>query len=123
MKKRVFLDMDNSVFRVVIETDDWSEGDLKLMDQYGEPEVNVGGEVQYMFEDETKTKTFGDEYVRVLDGFPFMRGFDSRDYESTGEARAIGVAWKELVLGRIDSAVMALRENVAQLPTEEISEI
>lgn len=123
MKKRIFSGMDDAVFRVTIETEDWSEGDLELINQFGEPEVNVGGEVQYLFEDEQKVKTFGEEYVRILDGFPYSRGFDSRDYESTGEAVAVGCAWKELVLGRIDAAVRALRGNVSPLPTEEVSEI
>ena len=123
MKKRIFLNMDDAVFRIVIETEDWSEGDRTLMEQYGEPEINVGGEVEYLFGGEHKTKVFGDEYVRALNGFPYTRGFDSRDYSSADEARAVGVAWKEMVIDRIDSAVTELRENKAQLPTEEISEI
>lgn len=123
MKKRIFLNMDDAVFRIVIETEGWSEGDRTLMEQYGEPEINVGGEVDYLFGGEQKTKVFGDEYVRVLNGFPYSRGFDSRDYSSTDEARAVGVAWKEIVLGRIDAAVVALRENQTQFPTEEVSEI
>lgn len=123
MKKRIFSGMDDAVFRVTIETEDWSEGDIELINQFGEPEVNVGGEVHYLFEDEQKVKTFGEEYVRILDGFPYSRGFDSRDYESTWEAVSVGCAWKELVLGRIDAAVRALRENVSPLPTEEVSEI
>lgn len=123
MKKRVFLNMDNAVFRVIIETEDWSEGDLDLMAQYGEPEVNVGGEVLYYYEEEPKTKNFGEEYMRVLHGFPYSRGFDSRDYESVEEARLVGNAWKDMVLERINAAVRMLRENNEQLPTEEVSEI
>lgn len=123
MKKRVYLEMDDAVFRVTIDTEDWSEGDLDLMAQYGEPEVNIGGEVQYLYDDELKVKEFGDQFVRVLHEFPYCRGFDSRDYESIAECRALGTAWKDLVLQRIDSAVRQLRENRAQLPTEEVSEI
>lgn len=123
MKTRIFLNMDDAVFRIVIETEDWSEGDVTLMEQYGEPEINVGGQVDYMFNDEQKSKTFGDQYVKVMNGFPFAMGFDSRDYESAEEARAVGIAWKEIVVGRLRNSVIALRENKAQLPTEEISEI
>ena len=115
--------MENAVFRVTIDTEDWSEGDIDLIAQFGEPEVNVGGEVTYLFEDETRTKTFGDMYARVLHGFPYMRGFDSRDYSSYEEAVAVGKAWKELVLDRIDAAVVELRTHNAPLPTEEVSEI
>lgn len=123
MKKRVFMDMCGSVFNVLINTEDWSEGDIELMAQFGEPEVNVGGEVSYVIDEEDKTKTFGDMYVRVLHSFPYSRGFDSRDYGSYEEAIAVGKAWKELVLGRIDAAVIELRKNVRPLPTEEVSEL
>lgn len=123
MKKRVFMDMGGGVFNIVIKTADWSEGDIELMAQFGEPEVNVGGDVPYSIEEEDKTKTFGDMYVRVLHGFPYSRGFDSRDYGSYEEAIAVGKAWKELVLGRIDAAVVELRKNVKPLPTEEVSEL
>lgn len=123
MKKRVFQDMDNAVFIVTICTEDWSEGDRDLICQFGEPEVNVGGEVSYLFEDEAKTKVFGNLYMRIWHGFPYRRGFDSRDYSSYEEAAAVGKAWKELVLDRIDAAVAELRTHSAPLPTEEVSEI
>jgi len=123
MKKRVFLNMDDGVFRIAIHTEDWSEGDRELMGQYGEPEVNVGGEVTYLIDGETKTKVLGDDFERVMHGFPFARGFDSRDYSSVQEAVALGKAWKDMVLDRIDAVVRALRENVSPLPTEEVSEI
>lgn len=123
MKKRVFLNMDDGVFRITIHTEDWSEGDRELMAQYGEPEVNVGGEVTYLIDGETKTKVFGDEFVRVMHAFPYSRGFDSRDYSSVQEAVALGKAWNDMVLERIDDSVRALRENVAPMPTEEVYEI
>ena len=123
MKKRVFQRMDDAVFRVTIDTEDWSEGDLELIAQFGEPEVNAGGEVSYLFDEETKTVTFGDMFIRVLHGFPYMRGFDSRDYSSYEEAVAVGKAWKEMVLDRIDASIIELRKNRAPLQTEEVSEI
>lgn len=123
MKKRVLRDMDNGVYRIILLTEDWSEGDRELIARFGEPEINVGGEVNYIIDGETKTRTLGDEYVCLLRGFPYQRGFDARDYASVEEAVALGVAWKEMVLSRIDAAVLALRANAAPLPTEEVSEI
>lgn len=123
MKKRVFQNMDDAVFRVIISTEDWSQGDCELMAQFGEPEVNVGGEIAYVCDDEQKSKVFGDEYVRVVHGFPYRRGFDSRDYASYEEAMSAGRAWKDAVLDRIDAAITELRKNLAPLPTEEVSEI
>ena len=115
--------MDNGVYRIILLTEDWSEGDRELMARFGEPEINVGGEVNYIIDGETKTRTLGDEYVRLLRGFPYQRGFDARDYASVEEAVALGVAWKEMVLSRIDAAILRLRDKAAPLPTEEVSEI
>ena len=80
MKKRIFSRMEDAVYRIVIYTEDWSQGDIELMEQFGEPEVNVGGPISYVFEGAVKVKEFGDEYVRLLHGFPYSRGFDSRDF-------------------------------------------
>lgn len=128
MKKRIFSEMDNGVYRVALHTEDWSEGDIRLMEQFGEPEINVGGTFSYSYDGQTRTKTFGDEFVRLLHGFPYARGFDSRDYGSTGEAIALGTAWKEAVAGtaadsRINAAVTALRANSDTFPTEEVSQV
>lgn len=123
MKKRVFSTMDNGVYRIDVSTEDWSEGDLELMAQFGEPLVNLGGTISYSVADVAKEKTFGDEFVRLLHGFPYSRGFDSRDYGSVDEAVAIGKAWKEESLKKIDEAVVELRAKPVPLPSEEISEI
>lgn len=124
MKIRIFENMDNSVFRIVANTEDFSQEDLKLMCQYGEPEINVGGDVTYSLDEETKVKTFGDQYVRILHGFPFAFGFDSRDYEgSFDEAIAVGNAWKEALKRKIGTAMDELRDKSGALPTEEVVNI
>jgi hypothetical protein len=123
MKIRTFLNMDNSVYRIVVMTEDWSQGDLGLMVQFGEPEIDVGGKVSYLYNDEQKEKTFGYEYLRIVHGFPYSRGFDSRDYDSPEEAVSIGNAWKDKLVGDIRDAVIELRSKSSPLPTEEISEV
>ena len=123
MKIRTFLNMDDSVYRIAVFTEDWSEGDLGLMVQFGEPEIDVGGEVSYLYDNEQKEKIFGYEYVRLVHGFPYSRGFDARDYDSPEEAVSIGNAWKDKVIGDIRDVVIELRAKSAPLPTEEITEI
>ena len=133
MKLRIFTGMDDLVYRVVVHTEDWSEGDLDLMYQFGEPEINVGGTITYSddgFPDGSadssfgyKTKDLGDEYVRVFHGFPFMRGFDTRDYGSKEEAVSAGSAWKSEIVKRVTGAVVGLRANSSPIPTEEVSVI
>lgn len=123
MKIRIFQNMCDSVFRIVINTDDWSQDDIKLMLQYGEPEVDVGGSIEYEYNGESKTKVFGSRFVRILHGFPYSSGFDSRDFGSDEEAVEAGRAWKDEVVNRIKGEVSSLRENSRILPTEEIEEI
>ena len=123
MKIRIFRDMDNAVYRILVSTEDWSQGDIELMERFGEPEVDVGGEIQYVHESETKSKTFGSEFIRVLHGFPYCRGFDSRDYGSYEESVAVGIAWKEKVIQRLQTVVTELRKKGATLPTEEVIEV
>ena len=113
--------MADSVFRVVVNTEDFSQDDIRLMCQYGEPEVNVGGTIQYVYGDTPGSVPLGDQLIRVLHGFPFAMGFDSRDYENgVGEAMAAGIAWKESVRERIAIKMSDLREMAKALPTEEV---
>lgn len=120
MKIRIFSDMVNGVYRITLLTEDWSQGDVELMVQYGEPEVNVGGSFEYLYEDEPKTKDLGDQFVRLLHGFPFSIGFDSRDYDGEyGEAEAAGNAWKDKVVSSIRAKVATMR-SMAPLSTEEV---
>lgn len=120
MKIRIFSDMVNSVYRITLITEDWSQGDIELMFQYGEPEVNVGGTLEYYYDDDLKIKALGDQYLRLLHGFPFAIGFDSRDYAGgCAEAESAGNAWKNQVVQAIRSKVVGLRTK-APISTEEV---
>ena len=121
MKIRVFENMDDAVFRIVVNTEDFSQEDIKLMCQYGEPEIDLGGVVSYTYDGEQKTKEFGHQMVRVCHGFPFAFGFDSRDYDGgCSEAIAVGEAWKLAVKLQISEIMSSLRLKATSLPTEEV---
>ena len=128
MKLRIFMGMEDSVYRIVIDAEDWSQGDIELMERFGEPDVDVGGTITYSdvsssgseSSEDVKTKDFGNEYVRVLHGFPYARGFDSRDYGSVDSAVSAGTAWKDLVVSRFRNVIAALRANVDPISTEEV---
>lgn len=136
MKIRTFMDMVDGIYRVIVNTEDWSQGDIMLMGQFGEPEVDVGGEIRYISTsqdsssssessggDHIKIKVFGDILVRVLHSFPFCMSFDSRDYGTLDDAVSAGNAWRDAVTVRIQDAVRGLREKSAPLPNEMVSEI
>ena len=125
MKIRTFENMDDSVFRVVVNTEDFSQEDLKLMCQFGEPEINFGGPIDYEFDGLQKTKDFGNQYVRILHGFPLTFGFDSRDFGPDGidEAIAVGRKWKSLIIDRIAQELGDLRGKAKVLPIEEVTNV
>lgn len=117
MKIRIFKNMCNSVFRVVLNTEDFSQDEIKLMCQFGEPEINVGIHHQ----DVVKSESGGDEYVRILHGFPYSRGFDTRDFDgSVDDAMSAGESWKDAVVSEIESKMEELRSKLNTLPTEEV---
>lgn len=126
MKIRTFENMDDSVFRVVVNTEDFSQEELKLMCQFGEPEINVGGTVSYQFDGQARSKEFGDQFVRILHGFPLAFGFDSRDFEGSdgiAEAMAIGRQWKSDIIGKIGDKIGDLRQKSNILPVEEVTNV
>lgn len=121
MKLRIFQNLDDLVFRVVINTEGFSQEDLKLMCQCGEPEIDLGGSISYEFGDEQKTKELGSQYVRILHGFPLAWGFDARDYDGgVAEAESVGKAWKDGIEQKIRDKMQLLRSNANMLPSEEV---
>lgn len=135
MKIRVFKNMCNSVLRIVINTEDFSQDDIRLMRQFGEPEVNVGGFEYPNVAEKTQGGLgseespgvdpyvkFGDEYVRIMHGFPYARGFDMRDYDGASESDVMDIAesWKQYVVDGIEDEMSSLRSKSNSLPTEEV---
>ena len=121
MKIRVFENMDDAVFRVVVNTEGFSQNDIKLMCQFGEPEIDCGGTVTYTYDETEKTKEFGSNLVRVVHGFPFAFGFDSRDYDGrSDEAVAVGSKWVSDLKDQISRVMVALRQKACALPSEQV---
>lgn len=121
MKIRVFENMDDAVFRVVVNTEGFSQNDIKLMCQFGEPEIDCGGAVTYTYNETEKTKEFGSNLVRVVHGFPFVCGFDSRDYDGgSDEAVAVGSKWVSDLKDQISRVMGALRQKACALPSEQV---
>ena len=134
MKLRVFQRLIDNRFEVRVETEDWSAGDVELMGKFGEPEIDVGGTVTYLYSGSSSSsgssgsgssrqKTFDTQYVRIMTRFPYVRTFDGRDYDSLEEAKIVGVAWKELAANRIEAAVKTLRSQDLAFQTEEVTEL
>lgn len=110
MKIRLYRDVTNQVYNVSVVTEDWSRDDLKLMEQFGEPEVNLGATLTTDPETgEPETFTLPDCYVKLLTDYQKLNmQFDLRDH---AQAKAMAEAWQTYIVGEITSVVTALRVN------------
>lgn len=117
MKIRTFYSLVNDVYAISVNTEDWSEGDRKLMEKYGQPQIDLGG-------------TFGtgpgefelpNRLVNILSDSPFTQSFDARDYPATAEDMAD--TWAAEIATRIQSAVTALRANVDGYSRETVETV
>ena len=75
---RVFQEIDNDIWKLTFVNDPeyLSEGDKKLMSQFGEPEIDLGG----TFLAETANEfTLPTKKAKVRSDFPYTSSFDSRD--------------------------------------------
>ena len=124
MKIRIFKKLDNGVFHVRIQTEDWSERDRDLMKKYGEPEINLGGVIVI---DESSSSDpcpheLDDAYARVMTESPFTHRFDSRDFGSVQCAKHAACEWAATVEERISASVTFLRSRGDEFTTEEVTE-
>lgn len=131
MKIRIFKRVVDGVFDVRIQTEDWSQHDIDLMVKYGEPEINLGGEIAYVpvnvegsssSSGGTETVLLDDNYARIMTESPFTYKFDSRDYDGVDNARQIASAWASEIEARIVDKVRMLRDKDTFFNTEEIME-
>jgi hypothetical protein len=121
MKIRVFKTLLNSVYKVTVRTEDWSQDDLALMAQYGEPEINVGGDFSAdgAGDDPADEFTLADTYARVYsDSHRLMESFDLRD---TANAKNRALAWSTATVTKLTDAATALRAKAEVFVAEEVT--
>lgn len=112
MKIRIFSTVDNDVYKVTMYTEDWSEGDLKLMQLFAEPEIDLGGSFTG-----PPAYELPSELVRIKTGSPFSQSFDARDHADADER---AVVWDEAIQAKIQAAVAALRALQDTFTGEEV---
>lgn len=112
MKIRIFSTVDNDVYKVTMYTEDWSEGDLKLMQLFSEPEIDLGGSFVGPPAYELPSRL-----VRIKTGSPFSQSFDARDYADADER---AVVWDAAIQAKIIAAVAALRALSDTFTGEEV---
>ena len=125
MKIRSFRTLVNRVFTVAMRTEDWGQDDIRRLHQYGDPEINIGGDITVSpAEGDDQTITLADEYVRIYsDSLRLTMSFDARDYASSEEAKLCALAWEQTLLTRIEDAVTALRANTLDFNAESVTNL
>ena len=135
MKIRIFKKLQNGVFDVRVQTEDWSENDRNLMIKYGEPEINLGGEfvpddnssgssISFASSESSASEiVIPTSYARVMTESPFTHKFDARDCGSVANAQSVAQQWAQRLEARITTVVSELREKNDIFTTEEITEI
>jgi hypothetical protein len=119
MKIRTFYRLENDVYSVSIYIQDWSEGDKNLMQEFGEPQIDLGG----TFGTGPNTFTLPNRLASILTNSPFTQNFDSRDYPTTPTAEDCANTWATTIASRLASAVTTLRANVDDYSRETVETV
>ncbi len=109
-KIRVFSYLKNEVYTLRFENDAsaLSEDDKQLMRDFGEPEINMGGDFLAGGENEY---TLPNAYVKVRSGFPYTKEFDAKSGEfSTNTAIKVD-GYRDAIIARFTSAFETLRDK------------
>lgn len=109
MKIRSFRSLNNNVYRISIQTEDWSQQDLRLMAEFGEPSVDLGGEFEA---DTSDVFELPARPVRVKsDIHKMIQDFDGRD-NINSKNRAM--AWETEMISRLTDSIIELRTNIGE---------
>jgi len=115
MKIRKFYSLADDIYKVTMYTEDWSQGDKNLIAEFGEPQVDLGGDFTG-----TPTFTLPNRLVNIMTGSPFSQSFDKRDYDDADDRAN---EWADEVSTRIVDAVALLRANTDAFSHEDVQTV
>lgn len=120
MKIRVYKLLTDGVYKAKVVTEDWSELDIDLMEQFGEPEIDVSGTFDGTQDQALPDITFqlsGARLVRVKSDSPLIESFDIRDYADAADRATL---WAATIVSRITEAVTDMRAQHDTFSGEEV---
>lgn len=118
MNLRTFKKLDDGVYQIKIETQDWSENDRLLMTRFSEPEIDLGGDFPGI--NSGGEFTLNTRLVKIMTESPFTQRFDSRDYDDADDRAE---SWKTEIQTRITDAILNLRALDDTFTGEEVQTI
>jgi hypothetical protein len=106
---RVFQEIDNDIWKLtfVNAPEYLSEGDKKLMSQFGEPEIDLGGT---FLEDTENEFTLPTKKAKLRSDFPYTSSFDSRDSDFSENTKIKVEGYRDAIVTRFTDAMTDLRE-------------
>lgn len=118
MKVNIKKDIKKNIYTTSFVVSEMDEVMTELISDFGEITINIGGKVSIDI-DGTPTEVLvgGDVFKRLPSEFPISRSFS----ESTNgvHAKAVAIAWTELIKSRIDAEVLALKARVDDFSGDE----
>jgi hypothetical protein len=120
MKIRTQKYISDKKYFVEIRNEDFSEEDNKLIQKFGEPEINVGG-LYGATTGPTSTWIAPDKFVKIKKGFqPYIAYFDSRSFADASDRANSLIA---TLIDRIQEAVAALRAQQDSYTSETVTNV
>lgn len=118
MKIRIFKEISGGKFRVNILTEDFSEEELRRIDEQGDPEVEVGGDFTApVFELPTSKRPA----KAGFSGEGYTKSFDGADF---GNAQAMADSFATEIETRIFAAMQVLKDNdVTDFEGESVNQV
>jgi len=108
---RIIQTIDNDAWKLTFINDpnELSDTDRKKMRQFGEPEIQVGGEFAY---GEGSTFELPEKSVKIRSEFPFVQIFDAKDEDSDfySNTQYKVIAYRDTIKDRFETALTELRE-------------
>ena len=101
--------IENSVWKLTFTNDSnsLSETDRRLMAEFGEPTIDIGG----TFLTGGNAFTLPDQHIRIKSEFPFTQEFDSTvaPFNTNTQTKVLG--YRDAIVAAFTAALTALRAN------------
>jgi hypothetical protein len=111
---KITRSIDNDIWKITFSLDPLklSESDKQLMAKFGEPEINVGGEIGGpVIQEEDTTYTLPAKYIKIRSGLPYTHEFDSRTAPFDTHTQEKAEAYQAVFVSRYTQALIDLRAN------------
>jgi hypothetical protein len=107
---RVYQSIDNDVWKLTFVNDpnNLSDTDRRLMRQFGEPEIEVGGDFDA---GEPGTFSLPTKKVKIRSDFPFVQTFDATADAFNTNTQDLIEYYRDTIVTRFTAALTDLRET------------